>query len=491
VKPQTVRLHDSRSWRLFQAVSSGAVARVFTGVISLLTLPLVVRYLGAERYGIWATVTTTAVWINLLDLGIANTLTNEISRAFAVGDKEAARRYFTNALALTSVFTASVGLLSACLVRQVDWARLLNVGAHVSRSEVERTVFTAVALMLVALPCNLVNKLLAGYQELPRSFLANGLGALASLAGLSLGIALRVSMPILYAMSLGCITLATLVMLVVVLCQKPWLLPKLSVIDLHSMKTLLDSGSSFFLIQVAAVVVFSTDNVIVSHFLGASEVTPYSVTWRVASLAGVLQSLMFPALWPAYAEAYAKREFRWIRQMFATTLKGILALNVLCAFGLVFFGQSAIRMWAGKAAVPGIRLLIAMGVWIVVSGFMSVESCLLAALNRIRAQAVLSAIAALVNIVLSAALVRHIGAIGVIGGTILSYLFVLVVPQSLIVRNVWRRELNAAGEGSYPTRKGLFSRSLPIVVRGPCPGTTTVSSGSANTGPRSDRIIFS
>jgi Na+-driven multidrug efflux pump len=181
VSPRAILLRDSRTRRLFQAVSSGAAARVFTGAISLLTLPLAVRYLGAERYGVWATVTTTAVWINLLDLGIANSLTNEISRAFAMGDKKAARRYFTNALALTSVFTASAGLLFACFGRQVNWSRLLNVSADVSLTEVRRTVFTAVALMLLALPCNLVNKLLAGYQELPRSFLANGLGSLGSL----------------------------------------------------------------------------------------------------------------------------------------------------------------------------------------------------------------------------------------------------------------------------------------------------------------------
>ena len=177
-------------------------------------------------------------------------------------------------------------------------------------------------------------------------------------------------------------------------------------------------------------VVFSSDNLIVSHYLGASEVTPYSVAWRFAGLSALLQTLIFPALWPAYAEAYAKHEFKWIRQTFAMTLKGVVALNVLCAAGLVFFGKTAIRLWAGRVAVPGTYLLIAMGVWVVVNGVMSVESCLLAALNRTRGQAVLSITAAVLNIGLSLVLVRHLGAIGVIGGTVLSYLFVLVVPQT-------------------------------------------------------------
>jgi hypothetical protein len=46
-----------------------------------------------------------------------------------------------------------------------------------------------------------------------------------------------------------------------------------------------------------------------------------------------------------------------------------------------------------------------------------------------------------VNIALSITLVRHIGSLGVIGGTILSYLFVLVVPQSVIVRSLFSEEL--------------------------------------------------
>jgi O-antigen/teichoic acid export membrane protein len=227
-------------------------------------------------------------------------------------------------------------------------------------------------------------------------------------------------------------------------------------VDRSSIKELLDSGWSFFLIQVAAVVVFSSDNLVVSHYLGASEVTPYSVTWRVVGLAAVLQSLIFPALWPAYAEAYARHDFGWIRRTFLITMKGTMALNLSCVAILMFFGRSLIRIWAGPSAVPSTYLLLAMGIWAIVNGFMSVESCLLAALNRIREQAILSIIAAVVNIALSILLVRHIGALGVIGGTILSYLLVLVVPQTLIVRKVWRREL-VAGPTLFAFRSSPFA----------------------------------
>jgi O-antigen/teichoic acid export membrane protein len=100
-----------------------------------------------------------------------------------------------------------------------------------------------------------------------------------------------------------------------------------------------------------------------------------------------------------------------------------------------------------------------MGVWALISGFMSVESCLLAALNRIREQAALSIVAAAVNIALSIALVRHIGSLGVIGGTILSYLLVLVVPQSVIVRRLFKQELAAEGEALFAFRSSLLAKA--------------------------------
>ena len=424
---------------------SGTAARVLSSGLALISLPLAVRYLGAERYGVWATVTTTAVWVNLLDLGIANTLTNHISRAFALDDKRSAASYFTNALALTGGIAGSAAILCAIVLPRINWIRLLNVSSGVSAVEVNCTVAAACAVMLLALPCNLVSKLLAGYQELHRNNYVICAGAVASLVGLALGIGLRVSMPTLFVMSVGCLTFATLGnLLFVVGWQKPWLRPRLSLVDRSVVRELLDSGSSFFLIQVAAVVVFSSDNLIVSHYLGASEVTPYSVTWRVVGLAAILQSLIFPALWPAYAEAYARSDFLWIRRTFAATMKGTMALNTICVAMLVLFGRNLIRLWAGPAAVPTAALLVAMGIWALINGFMSVESCLLAALNRTREQAALSIIAAALNIALSLWLVHRIGSLGVIGGTILSYLLVLVVPQSLIVRRVWKRDLVAS-----------------------------------------------
>jgi O-antigen/teichoic acid export membrane protein len=247
-----------------------------------------------------------------------------------------------------------------------------------------------------------------------------------------------------------------------VLWHKPWLRPRLGLVSLNEALTLLSTGWSFLLIQAAAMVVFSTDNIIVSHYLGAAEVTPYSVTWRVVGLGAVLQALVFPALWPAYAEARARGDIPWIRRTFAIAIRTTIALNVAWAMFLISFGRLGIRLWAGPAAVPPRSLLLAMACWSVIAGFMTAQSCLLGALNHTRVQAVASALAAVVNVALSIVLVVRLGSLGVILGTILSYLVVLVVPQSFAVINAIRN-LEQTGRASGVLPEDTTSQIQPIV----------------------------
>lgn len=425
----------SRSGRLVKSIFSGAAARVTSVVVGMFSLPMAVRYLGAERYGVWATITTTVVWINLLDLGIASTLSNAISRAYARADKRAAAVAVSNALFVSCAVALGGGVLLAACLRFVDWTLFFNLRSTPAAREIQRTIGTAGLLMLVGLPANLVHKLLAGYQEVHISNAIVCAGLLCSVAGLACGIAAHASMPLLFLMSTGFITAGSATgLLVVVLAKKPWLRPRIKLLRTRAMGELLASGFSFFVIQIAAVVVFSSDNLVVSHYLGAAEVTPYSVAWRLVGAGAVLQSLVFPALWPAYAEAHARGELAWIRRTFAWVMKTTVAMNVAYALLLVGFGRGLIRWWAGAAAVPSQQLLGAMAVWSVISGCMTVESCLLGALNRTRLQAVLSIVAAAVNLGISMLLVTRIGALGVILGTILSYVLVLIVPQTLMVR---------------------------------------------------------
>ncbi len=88
--------------------------------------------------------------------------------------------------------------------------------------------------------------------------------------------------------------------------HRPCDLPQANVIDRTVIRSLISTGLGFFLLQLAGMVVVNSDNLVITHYLGAADVVPYSVTWKLAGYATVLQTAIFPSLWPAYAEAYAR-----------------------------------------------------------------------------------------------------------------------------------------------------------------------------------------
>lgn len=113
---------------------------------------------------------------NLLDLGVASTLTNHISRDYAVGDRQCAACYTANALGLTSSLANVAGFALAALWPLIDWVALFNVAASVPSDEVSRTVAIAAALVLLGLPASLASRILAGYQEVHISNLVVAVG---------------------------------------------------------------------------------------------------------------------------------------------------------------------------------------------------------------------------------------------------------------------------------------------------------------------------
>ena len=65
--------------RILRGIFSGLVGRGIAVLVSFVSVPLTVRYLGAERYGAWVSISTTMTWIALADLGLSNSLTNAVA----------------------------------------------------------------------------------------------------------------------------------------------------------------------------------------------------------------------------------------------------------------------------------------------------------------------------------------------------------------------------------------------------------------------------
>jgi O-antigen/teichoic acid export membrane protein len=75
----------------------------------------------------------------------------------------------------------------------------------------------------------------------------------------------------------------------------------------------LNLGWKYFVIQIAIIVVFSSNNLIISKLLGSSEVTHFNILMQLFSTALIVFSLITTPYWSAFTEANISKDNQWIK----------------------------------------------------------------------------------------------------------------------------------------------------------------------------------
>jgi O-antigen/teichoic acid export membrane protein len=428
---------ERRSRNIVRGTAAAMVARGIGSLTGIITVPLTVRYLGAERYGAWITISSVLVFLGFSDFGLASSLTNALGKAFGEDDRERARRYVTTTLFALSFVAVLLVLAGITFARPL--ARLIfpSVNASLLDGEIIPALIIALAIFALNFPLMVTNRVLAAYQENATANLWIMASSVANLIGILVVIQFRGGLSLLVLGSAGAGLLVNAISSVWLYgWHKPWLTPTRSAADLGFARELFFTSWKFFIANAAWVINSQTDNLIIAHYLGPTQVTPYSVTFRLFAYATLIQSLVTPSIWPAYTEALARKDFDWIRGIYKKNLKWGLLIAIGILSVLTFFGQAIIRIWAGPVAVPAFSVIAWMGTWNIILAYLIATGSLLQATNHVTVLSVYGSITAVLNIVLSIVLVQSYGISGVIAATVIAYTVSSLIPVALESRSV-------------------------------------------------------
>lgn len=436
-----------RYYRISKTLFSALLSRGVGFMVSFISVPLTVGYLGGERYGLWVSISTLLGWFALADLGLANTLTNNLSTALAQGNKPLAQQYVATTFWLLIGMAAVVGAVFFAVWRWINWRELFNVHGAVAQQEITPAVAMAGLLVIVSLPLLVNAKVFYACQEGSLANYWSTAGNVASLLIIILVVHLKLGLVwLILGVSGTTLAVSILSSLWLFGVHRPALRPSMSAVDRSKIKVLGKFGGQFFIVQIAVLLIFQSDNLIITHFLGAAQVTPYAVCFKLFSYATLLQALISPALWPAYTEAIARQDMKWVRRTFWVTSGTNLSIAVLIAIPLIFFGRTLIGWWAGPAAIPTQLLLYWMAAWIILSSSMNSVGCLLNGSGRIKGQSIYGIITAIVSVTLASILVTRYGVVGVVAGTVLAFCLFNCLPASLETAYLLRQ----LGHGKLP-----------------------------------------
>ena len=423
-----------RQRRATLASGAAAVAKAVRVLTVFASVPLAIGYLGAERYGLWLTISSVAAFLTFADLGLGNGLLNAVSEAEGRDDHDASARAVSSAFFMllgVAVVFALGGMVAYPLVA---WDRVFNVTSPLAVAEAGPAVAVFVACFLVSMPLGIVERVQLGMQQGFANSLWEGLGSVIGLAGVVAAIHLRMSLPwLVFAMAGGPVVALLLNAWVLFWRQRRWLRPSPGRYSRDAAGRMLRLGSLFLVLQVVSAAAFFSDNLVAAHALGAASVTQYAVPRRMFEAVAMVVGMYVTPLWPAYGEAIARGDVTWVRRTLVRSTARVTLVALGCGAVLVAFGRPILHLWAGPLITPTLSLLAGFAVWTVFSSAGSAVAAFLNGAGRLRFQVVTAVAMGVAALTLKLVLARASDSPGSSGATVAAYTGVYGIPMACYI----------------------------------------------------------
>lgn len=403
--------------------------------IGVISVPLTLGYLGAERYGLWMVISSLSLALNFADLGLGNGLVNTLAGAYGRGDRAAARVQVSTAFFLFSGIAIALLLAFAAAFPFVNWVQVFNVQSPDAAREVEPALWYFTGCLVLGLVFGIVSRIELAYQNAFVNGVWQAAGSVGSLVALLLAMHYNAGLPVLVLLLTGIPVLALICQSVVFFVARPWLRPSLASVDRGAASNLMRLGAGYLVLQLAATLTMYSDSMIAVHLLGPTAVTQYAVVSKPFTLLSATLFMALVPMWPAYTEALAKGDLAWVRRTVNRVLGLTLIVIGLPALLLVAVGAPLIRLWVRNPSfeVPA-ALLVALAVYTLVQSVGVVWGTLLNGLGLVRFQAVCAVVSAVVAVGAKIVLTRWAGTPGLVWGTSLALFAFTLVPIGVYMR---------------------------------------------------------
>ena len=429
--------HARGTERNRRAVLTGVVATFARAVqvgTSLITVPLTLKYLGNERFGLWMTISSVLAMASFADFGVGNGVLTNVAKAFGQDDMEGVRKTVSSGFALLNSIAILLMLSFFTIYRFVNWADFFRVVSPQARSEAGPALAVFALCFALNISMDVVQRVQLGLQQGYRYGLWQLCGSIAGLIGVLGGIWLHVSLPMLVAAVAGAPILATTLNAVHFFSfVRPDLRPSGEGISRDVISQIAKLGGLFFALQVVAAVSSSADNFIIARTFGAVNVPEYSIPQRVFALIGVLLATLVAPFWPAYGEAISRRDIAWVRHTLRRSLLIVFVLSFIASSLLLLLAPKLIYWWVGSRIHPPFMLLLGLAVLSIIECCSFTLGAFLNGAAAIRFQIGVSVCFGIVCVVLKVVLTRRFGFVAVPWSTILSCVLVQVFPWAFFI----------------------------------------------------------
>lgn len=407
-------------------------------VISLMYTPLLLNYLGEESYGIWVTILSVINWINFFDVGIGNGLRNLLAEEIEKKDANGAQESVSTAYVALSLISSIAFIVGTVVILLLNCYVVFNTATSVKPALYISFAFICINFILTLCKTQLYAVHQAekiGFMSVMVQFI-NLIGIFfLSLTGagnlLAVAIVVGASGFIVYLLYSGYVWRI-----------HNYLIPRLKKFNRRKLSTICNVGIKFFLIQMAALILYTTDNLIITKLFGPSHVTPYYTAYAAFGIINSLFSAMLAPLWSKYTVATVNKDFRWIKKSIITLDKMLIPIGIVLILGVTFYKPIAV-VWLHKELAYDKGLILCMGVYFFIIIWGSIYSTVMNGMGQLNLQLFLGVFTAILNIPLSIFFGKtmQMQSTGVLFATIICML-ITNIPVTLMVHRYLNKKIS-------------------------------------------------
>lgn len=409
-------------------------------------VPLTIHYVSTEKYGIWLTISSIIAWFSFFDIGLGNGLKNKLAQALANNDQKLAKVYISTTYAILTLLVTLFIVVFFVFNHFATWTSLLSLPSEMENELKQLVVIVFIFFCFQFILQTVVVVLTAHQQVSMASFLAF-LGNLLSLV--IIAILTRTTDGSLLNLGVAYSAAPLVVFLVASIFYFRTsfrnISPDLKSVDFKHSRPLMGLGLKFFIIQIAAIILYQTTNIILVKLYGPNEVSAYNIVYKYFGIITMVFSIVMTPFWVAFSEAYFKDDIGWIKDTVKKLIR-LWMLVLLAGLIMLFFSRYVINLWVGDAIEYKFSVGIAMFLYFITSALGSIFVFFINGSGKVFLQFLFSIITPILFIPLAIFLGKSLGIMGVITASILCNIYGIViapVQYSLIInkkaKGLWDR----------------------------------------------------
>jgi O-antigen/teichoic acid export membrane protein len=470
--------------RLRRAARSTAVVQIFSligAALSLVTVPLYLKWLGNERYGLMLTAFACAGYLMFSDAGLSWASMLLISQAHGRDNRQEIARIVRNSISLAAISSLLASGVIFVLLFLGQRAESVRLFPHFS-PETAGLVLAVGFQVVVSLMLSPVFNIFIGLQEAHLAAIYQGLGRIIGVGASLLAAALGASLGIIMVSATCCVLAAGAACAVHAWKRHRWAFRWGSFWEREQIRSQYRAGAKSFALQIGRVLVGSAPVISISSQAGARFVPGFTVPLTLLNTPLAIVMSFNATLQPGYGEAIGRQDFPWIRSTVQSILRNMLLFQGLLVAGFLVLAPAFIKLWTHgriEVALPVLMSVLLVGL---TGSILSVFQFALSGMNRHKAAGLSEVINGLLCLGLGALVVHFAGyewiGLGIFAAAAATSVWILPgqLRKHLDMKQLWPRAsfffclIMASGSagllGYLCERSGILSSWVSIIISG-------------------------